>query len=517
MLTSINNNSFFCLYPRLKLSRYVFFPQYMLLLLILQACGQQSSRGPLEASSGKLAAHALTPAGTEATDPYFSRDHLGNPVLCWTEKQQGSGQYILKYAVFDTSQAKFGPAIAVGPSRGTKTSAESANKVAFKQDGTVLALFGKRFDDPENRFAGAIQYSVSRDRGTTWSEPRYLHSDTSHQYGRGFFDVAILPDGEAGAVWLDGRFGEADTGSALFFSRTVPGGGFGPDKMIGPSTCECCRTDILVDSAGVIHLAYRDILYPPARMGRQVRDMVYSCSRDRGRTFLPPIRISADNWEVEGCPHSGPSLAVNAAGVRAVWFTAGKGTAGGNRRVGAGRTARENAGSSLANASAGVYQAALAHTGGKDHSFSQRRLLSTEARHPQLISLPGGGTAIAWDEVISSTTGTARETKGSKPGEPASADHRKQAAHGGHAAHSPQAAGSTHPGHGNHASAAVSTIVLQLTAPDANTEIIHLTDGKNPAHHPVLISFAPGKLLLAWVEEENGLPGIRYSFIEVPR
>src|SRR3546814_9076857 len=107
----------------------------------------------------------------------------------------------------------------------------------------LIAMFGKRFDDPENRFAGAIQYSVSNNQGKTWSSPHYLHSDTSHNYGRGFFDMAVLPDGEAAAIWLDGRFGEADTGSALFFACTSPGGGFGPDKMIAKSTCECCRTE----------------------------------------------------------------------------------------------------------------------------------------------------------------------------------------------------------------------------------------------------------------------------------
>src|SRR3546814_5220138 len=74
--------------------------------------------------------------------------------------------------------------------------------------------------------------------------------------------MGTLGNGEVGAIWLDGRYGEADTGSALFFASTIPEGGFGMDKMIGESTCECCRTDLLVDSAGRIHIAYRDILYP---------------------------------------------------------------------------------------------------------------------------------------------------------------------------------------------------------------------------------------------------------------
>ncbi|HYH55918.1 MAG TPA: hypothetical protein VD772_04865, partial [Anseongella sp.] len=210
---------------------------------------------------------ALTAKGSEATDPYITRDHQGRPVLCWTEKTPGEGRYVLKYAVFDPGKEEFGPAVSVRPSTGTKTSAESANKVAFKSDGSIVALFSRRFEDPENRFAGGILYSLSPDQGKSWSAARYLHSDTLHRYGRGFFDICTLPDGEVGAVWLDGRFGEADTGSAIFFARTEKGAGFGADKVIGQSTCECCRTDILTDSAGMIHIAYRDILHPPDRFG----------------------------------------------------------------------------------------------------------------------------------------------------------------------------------------------------------------------------------------------------------
>src|SRR3546814_12372926 len=105
-----------------------------------------------------------------ATDPYFTSDQYGNPVLSWTEQLPGSEDYLLKYAVFDPSEGSFGPAVSVTTSASTNTTAESANKVAFKSDGTIIALFGKRFNDPENRFAGAIQYSLSTNDGTNWSK-----------------------------------------------------------------------------------------------------------------------------------------------------------------------------------------------------------------------------------------------------------------------------------------------------------------------------------------------------------
>ena len=45
-------------------------------------------------------------------------------------------------------------------------------------------------------------------------------------------------------------------------------------------------------------------------------------SRDGGKTFAPQIRVSEDQWEVEGCPDDGPAVAVDAEGVvHVVWPT----------------------------------------------------------------------------------------------------------------------------------------------------------------------------------------------------
>lgn len=458
---------------------------YTILLngLILAATLMTGCRGEKPGSSN---IKSVTASGIEAADPYLTKDHQGNPVLCWTEKEAAGGQYLLKYAIYDSISGEFGSAVSVTPSLGTKTSAESAGKVAFKSDGSIVALFGKRFEDPENRFASGIMYTLSGDRGESWSVPRYLHSDTLHRYGRGFFDICRLPNGEAGAIWLDGRFGEADTGSAIFFASTEKGRGFGPDKIIGESTCECCRTDILADPSGIIHVAYRDILYPSERFGKQVRDMVYSYSSDNGKNFSRPSRVSADNWEIEGCPHSGPSLASGPAGLQAVWFTAG------------GRP--------------GVYQAVAA---GKDRPFTPRKLLSAEARHPQMAVLPGGSTATVWEE-----TTVKKEHNAEEAGREKSHEHAPGA---NEAAHSIPSGHSEHGSHSMHTgteTAAASVIILSVHSPEGEAKNLQLTDGKSPAHHAVLATLErpenarAGSLLVAWVEEENGVSGIKYKVVD---
>src|SRR5690606_899533 len=114
----------------------------------------------------------------------------------------------------------------------------------------------------------------SENGGESWSDAKFLHSDTSHAYGRSFFDVAKLKDGELAAVWLDGRYGKSIKGSALFFNRTLKGEGFVTDSCLDKGTCECCRTALLTDKEGNLHLAYRSII-PNALSGKHVRDMVY--------------------------------------------------------------------------------------------------------------------------------------------------------------------------------------------------------------------------------------------------
>jgi hypothetical protein len=108
------------------------------------------------------------------------------------------------------------------------------------------------------------------------------------------------------AIWLDGRFGKVIKGSALFYAATGKDQRFGQDKCLFKGTCECCRTDILQDENGNIHIAYRSILFPSSLFGKQVRDMVYSFSKDNGATFSAAKVISKDNWALEGCPHTGP-------------------------------------------------------------------------------------------------------------------------------------------------------------------------------------------------------------------
>lgn len=326
-----------------------------------------SCNKPRETASGTAQENAIqVSAPTEnATNPYLTKNHLGHPALCWTEELPEGEGFVVKYAVFDPVKEVFGEVVTVEPSKGTAVHPENMNKVAFTAEGTVVAVYSRKHPTEENRFAGSLLYTQSFDGGKTWAEEVFLHSDTSRNVGRGYFDLAALPDGEVAAVWLDGRYGKASKGSALFFAKTEGQKGFGMDKDIGESTCECCRTDLYVDRDNRLNIVYRDIL------NDSIRDIVHQFSADNGATFSQPRRISHDNWILHGCPHTGPSLASTSQGLHAVWFTAGGAPA--------------------------VY---FTSTEDQGQTFSLRHKVSDIAKHPQMVALPDDRLVMVWDELM---------------------------------------------------------------------------------------------------------------------
>jgi hypothetical protein len=305
--------------------------------------------------------HLTTVISTEllfADSPFLITDHHNNSVLSWVEGLDSSAY--LYYAT--SSDDVFATPIKVTPSKGLNPHHESMPKVAFKPDGTVIAVYQRKSPTPENRYAGAIYYTMSTDSGLNWNTPQFLHSDTTHGIGRSFFDICTLPNGEIGAIWLDGRKKQRN-GSTLCFAQTTKGKGFGKDKEIGQKTCQCCRTDIFVDQSNIINIAYRDII------NDSIRDIVHITSNDLGETFTKPTLISSDNWIINGCPHTGPSMANSNNGLQFFWFTMG------------GQEA--------------TYQTTYAN-----NAFKPRTQINPHARHPQATTLQDGSTILVWDETF---------------------------------------------------------------------------------------------------------------------
>jgi hypothetical protein len=254
--------------------------------------------------------------------------------------------------------------------------------------------------------------SRSNDGGRSFS-PAVLVPGTAAPGNRGWQAIAVAPGGRVDAVWLDHRELAHDAAMAtshhdhkragkpdgvamaqkskLFFATLD--GAAAPRAVTG-GVCYCCKT-ALVSAGDAVYAAWRHV-YPG-----NLRDMAFTMSRDRGRTFATPIRVSEDKWALEGCPDDGPAMAVDAQRrIHIVWPTLVDGTTAG------------------ADPNIALFYAMS--TDGRQ--FTARQRIPTEGmpHHPRIAAGADGSLTMAWDEVAGGVRrvaiGRATADEGGRPG-----------------------------------------------------------------------------------------------------
>ena len=218
---------------------------------------------------------------------------------------------------------------------------------------------------------------------------------------RGWESTATDRDGHVVAVWLDHREtaapasqaapmhheGQDHTGHApmtdgaakaqlskLYFSRLD---GAGEPRALTGGVCYCCKTAVAAGPDGSLYAAWRHV-YPG-----NIRDIAFTVSRDNGRTFAPPLRVSDDRWVLDGCPENGPAMAVDGRNrVHIVWPTLVSGSTPGSEPT-----------------------LALFYASGDGRQFTPRERIPTEGlpRHPQIAIDSRGSLVAAWDEQANGT------------------------------------------------------------------------------------------------------------------
>jgi hypothetical protein len=295
--------------------------------------------------------------------PNLTKDQYGNTVLSWVRETSDSTA-IFCYAISTDGGKSFNAPVLIPVSDNVKPHAENLPKVIFKPSGEIIALWGAASNDPRKKYSGNIFYSQSFDEGKSWSAAKPLVTDTTG-YDQRYFDVALLQNGEAGIIWLDNRKQTKEEGSALYFASTSGNNGFTGERRITDPCCQCCRTDLFIDSKNNLHILYRGIIQD------SIRDMVHIVSTDGGRSFSSPKRISNDNWVLNACPHTGPAMTENGAGIHFAWYTGGK-------HKGTFYTRSTDYGS----------------------NFIGHDSVSYAGKHPQLTADAKGNLIIVWDEYV---------------------------------------------------------------------------------------------------------------------
>lgn len=251
-----------------------------------------------------------------------------------------------------------------------------------------------------------IKIARSSDGGRSFDAPVSLQAPGAAG-DRGWPALAVDAQGGAHAIWLDHRgLAARRTGSsssrtsttsgaarhvhadgppvdgavmaqesAVYHAATVGTNGAQGDseRAISPGVCYCCKTALAAGADGLLVAAWRHV-YPG-----DLRDIAFSISRDNGRTFAPPARVSEDGWAINGCPDDGPSVVVDAKGTtHIVWPTVIGGDAP---------------------------QGALFYSSTTDgQRFTTRVRIPTmgglKPAHPQIAIGPSGRLVVAWDDNV---------------------------------------------------------------------------------------------------------------------
>jgi hypothetical protein len=238
---------------------------------------------------------------------------------------------------------------------------------------------------------------TGRDTGTSIKQARSIDGGQTFGRGevltardaagnRGWAALALDNAGTPHTVWLDHRAmaspahkhvpgaerSAADAvamaqKSALFYAI-----GTSSERELTRGVCYCCKT-ALAASGGVVAAAWRHVYEG------NLRDIAFSLSRDGGRTFSDPVRVSEDRWSLAGCPDDGPAIAIDGRGaVHVVWPT----MLPGEPAQGAIFYARTTDGRTF------TPRVRVPTLGGRKPS------------HPQIAVDPSGRIAIAWDESL---------------------------------------------------------------------------------------------------------------------
>lgn len=246
----------------------------------------------------------------------------------------------------------FGPPLRVNDTPGEVMSHPEATPRLVQRGGKPYALWGART-------AGGVMklhFARSTDYGESFGKS--IAVDPTGPAEQSFFNLALAPDGTLWAVWLDGRDKKLFPGAAsVYVARSTDGGAsFGPSVRAATDACPCCRPALAFDG-NRIYLGFRKV-YPG-----DMRDATVTSSDDGGATWAAPVRVAVDNWHLNGCPHSGPSLAVLHGRLFIAWYSVHE----------------------------QVHTAAVfyAYSDDQGRSFSPEKALSAgtvDANHPQLVT-----------------------------------------------------------------------------------------------------------------------------------
>ncbi len=197
---------------------------------------------------------------------------------------------------------------------------ENRPKLAFGPHDEIYVSWSQPRAAP---WTGFVRFARSLDRGEHFSEPLTVHHDRAEITHR-FDALAVDGKGRLVIAWIDKRdllaadaAGKPYLGAAIYYSWSDDGGAsFASERKLLDQSCECCRIALARTPDGEVAAFFRGIY------GDNIRDHAYAVLRTDGQASQV-ARATFSDWQIAGCPHHGPGLAIGIDGIRhAVWYEA---------------------------------------------------------------------------------------------------------------------------------------------------------------------------------------------------
>ncbi len=200
---------------------------------------------------------------------------------------------------------------------------ENRPKILVDADGILYVSWTLKTSP---RFTGEIRFSRSTDGGRSFDPPSTINDDglfTGHRFESLYQSQA----GQLYLVWIDKRDLEAHLalnheyhGAAIYYAVSMDQGkSFSTNYLVADNSCECCRIAIAPQGPENIAILWRQIF------GESTRDHAIAVLTPDGQT-LETHRASEDQWQIDACPHHGPSMVQSSLSndYHMSWFTAGE-------------------------------------------------------------------------------------------------------------------------------------------------------------------------------------------------
>lgn len=197
---------------------------------------------------------------------------------------------------------------------------ENRPKIAFGPHDAIYVSWSQPRAQP---WTGFVRFARSLDGGEHFSTPLTVHHDRAEITHR-FDALAVDGHGRIVIAWIDKRdviaataHGKPYLGAAVYYSWSDNGGrSFVPERKLVDQSCECCRIALARTPGGDVAAFFRSVY------GDNIRDHAYAVLHTDDQPSHA-TRATFSDWQIAGCPHHGPGLAIGSDGVRhAVWYEA---------------------------------------------------------------------------------------------------------------------------------------------------------------------------------------------------